>query len=53
MTREDGSSLFTDFLFYFQLVAATVVVVNQVATMKVSIDGVSVTWFGFWQKGGK
>jgi hypothetical protein len=48
VTREDGSSLFTDFLFYFQLVAATVVVVNQVETMKVSIDGVSVTWFGFW-----
>jgi hypothetical protein len=46
--REDGSSLFTDFLYYFQVVAAVVVVVTQLETMKVSIVGISITWFGFW-----
>jgi len=46
--RRLGSMWFTDFLFYFQLVAASIFVLSQLSTMRESIAGVSITWFGLW-----
>lgn len=42
------SKRITDFLFYFQLVAASVFVASQLSVMRQSISGVSITWFGLW-----
>ncbi len=38
----------TDFLFYFQIAAASVFVASQLSVMRQSISGVSITWFGLW-----
>ena len=48
MSQKNNSTLFTEFLCYFQLVTAIVVVFTQLDVMQVSIDGISITWFGFW-----
>jgi hypothetical protein len=42
------SKRITDFLFYFQLIAASVFVASQLSVMRESISGVSITWFGLW-----
>ncbi len=38
----------TDFLFYFQIAAASIFVASQLSVMRQSISGVSITWFGLW-----
>lgn len=47
-TSRHDSIWITDFLFYFQVIGSVVFIASQLSTMRVSIDGISLTWFGFW-----